>query len=154
LDGTYMTTQQDSSAQMIGGEAIATQTPDRKRILLLEDDVALTVTLKEFLEWSSFEVVTVTGGAAGIREVMAADFDILLSDLLMPNVSGDMFYIAVQRIKPHLCERFVFMTGHRGDQRVEAFVSNVGASRVLWKPFSGTALLSVINGILRRVAVS
>src|SRR4030095_17078379 len=93
-----------------------------KSILLLDDDVELANALKELLQSRNFVVTTVSNGAEGLREVMALDFDAIICDMLMPHMPGDMFYLAVQRTKPHLCRRFIFITGHSDKPKVTEFL--------------------------------
>jgi len=78
-------------------------------VLLLEDDPVSANLLKSFLEERNFRVTHVTGGAEGVQKVMAVDFDVILCDMVMPAFPGDMFYRAVERTRPHLCRRFIFM---------------------------------------------
>ena len=100
-----------------------------KRILLLEDDKDLAPMLECFLETNSFQVTTVSNGVQGLRKIMESDFDVILCDLVMPNLPGDMFYLAVERTKPRLlqtvslhdraCRRsqmgFIYTKSGRGD---------------------------------------
>ena len=72
-----------------------------KTVLMLEDDPHCTKLLREFLESHSFRVTCVTNGADGVRQILDQDFDILLCDLFMPHLPGDMFYKAVERTKAH-----------------------------------------------------
>src|SRR5436190_20301709 len=72
----------------------------RKKILLLEDDPDLSSHLKMFLESAGFEVSTAKDGVDGLRQAMVTDFDVILCDMMMPNLPGNMFYIAVERAKP------------------------------------------------------
>jgi DNA-binding response OmpR family regulator len=127
--------------------------PGVKSVLMLEDDVALAEILQIYLESHSFEVTCVNDGVAGLRKVMAADFDIILCDLVMPNVPGDMFYLAVERTKKHLCKRFVFMTGHKGDPKWNGFLSKVDGP-VIGKPFAMADLLSTIQTVLTENALN
>jgi hypothetical protein len=60
-----------------------------------------------------------------------------------------MFYMAVERIKPHLCKRFIFMTGYKGDPKYDAFVRKI-KGLVLWKPFHLQDLQQTIDHILER----
>ena len=53
---------------------------------------------------------------------MVSDYSVILCDMVMPNLAGDMFYVAVERVKPHLCRRIVFVTGHQGDRKVDEFI--------------------------------
>lgn len=124
-------------------------TLERKQVLVLEDDLELTLLLREVLQANSFQVVTAKDGVEGLKHVMAGDFDVILCDLMMPNLPGDMFYLAVQRARPHLAKRFVFMTGHRADPKWDAFARKVGAL-ILWKPFQMQDLLDALQGVIRK----
>src|ERR1700722_18930367 len=95
---------------------------DIKSILLLDDDIELADTLKLLLESRNFLVTTVKNGVEGLHEVMSMDFDIVMCDMIMPTMPGDMFYLAVQRTKPHLCNRFIFITGHSGNPKIDDFL--------------------------------
>jgi DNA-binding NtrC family response regulator len=123
-----------------------TEIPQTNSILILEDDVALTITLKEALEIQKYLVTVVPNGAEGLKKILAADFNIILCDMVMPNFPGDMFYLAVERVRPHLCNRFIFMTGHQGDRKIEAFVRRI-RGLMLWKPFEMHVLFDTIKAV-------
>ena len=114
-----------------------------KKILLLEDDEDFRNIIKEFLESHLYNVVTVRNGVEGVREIMASDFEVILCDMMMPTLPGDMFYLAVERMRPHLCDRFIFMTGYKGDGKVADFVKKVNGT-MLNKPFLVDDLLEMI----------
>ena len=105
--------------------------------------------LREFLTPQNYHIVSVSNGAAGIREILASDFDVILCDMMMPNLPGDMFYLAVQRSRPHLIRRFIFMTGHHGNPRIDDFIRNVGGL-MLWKPFQLYQLMEAIQVVERK----
>ena len=117
--------------------------PDPESVLLLEDDAAFGESLQLFLESHSFVVTRVPNGAEGLRQIMASDFDIILCDMVMPSLPGEQFYLAVERTKPHLCKRFIFMTDHQADPKTEAFIRPV-RGLMLWKPFRLADLLTAI----------
>jgi DNA-binding response OmpR family regulator len=123
--------------------------PGSKRVLLLEDDVGLGETLQLFLESNSYAVSRVVDSPEGLRQVMAADFDIILCDMVMPTLPGDQFYLAVERAKPHLCKRFIFMTGHHADPKTDNFIRRV-RRLMLWKPFSLADLLAAIEVVCKK----
>ena len=68
---------------------------------------------------------------------------------LMPTMPGDMFYLAVQKIKPHLCSRFLFVTGHGDDPRANAFLQSTDGL-VVFKPVAGDELIQMISLVLQR----
>ncbi|MEO7317494.1 MAG: response regulator, partial [Chthoniobacteraceae bacterium] len=126
---------------------------DIKSILVLDDDIELADTLKALLESHNFVVTTVTNGVEGLREVMDLDFDVIICDLVMPSLPGDMFYLAVKKIKPHLCHRFLFITGHSDNPRVDAFLKQTNGL-VLIKPVLTEELVPMIAEILNRTAAA
>src|SRR5204863_9819839 len=121
--------------------------PEAHTVLLLEDDPVSANLLKSFLEERDFRVTHVTGGAEGVQKVMAADFDVILCDMVMPAFPGDMFYRAVERTRPSLCSRFIFMTGHKADPKWELFIREIGGL-ILWKPFHMHELVGAVQSVM------
>ena len=119
------------------------------KVLMLEDDEQLATTLKVFLESNACKVTQVENGVEGLRRVMDEDFDLVLCDMVMPKFPGDKFYLAVERVKPALCRRFLFMTGYRAEPRYETFIQEIGGL-ILWKPFGTSELRAAIQTVLRR----
>ena len=124
---------------------------DIKSILLLDDDIELADTLKALLESRNFVVTTASNGVEGLREVMDMDFDVIICDMVMPSLPGDMFYLAVQKTKPHLCDRFVFITGHSDNPRVDAFLKKTNGF-LLIKPVLTDELVPMISQVLQRTS--
>ena len=122
---------------------------DIKSILLLDDDEQLAEALKALLESHNFVVTVAHNGVEGVREVMSIDFDVIICDLLMPQMNGEMFYLAVQRTKPHLCNRFVFITGHSDNPKIEEFIKRVNGL-VLLKPVQIDELVRMISLAINR----
>ena len=121
-----------------------------KSVLLVDDDVDLANALKALMEAHNFIVTVVCNGVDALKEVMELDFDAIICDLMMPKMPGDMFYLAVQKTKPQLCRRFVFITGHSGDPKVESFLRATQALS-LHKPFQPQDLVRMIAHVLARV---
>ena len=122
-----------------------------KSILLLDDDVELAETLKALLEAHNFIVTTVSNGAEGFRETMTTDFDVILCDMLMPTMPGDMFYLAVKKTKPYLASRFLFITAYVDNPKVNDFLGSIDAM-VMFKPVLSEDLLRMISLVLKRTA--
>jgi len=120
-----------------------------KSILLLDDDMELVEALKALLESQNFLVTTVENGADGLREIMSLDFDVIICDLVMPHMPGDMFYLAVKKTKPHLCNRFIFITGYSENPRVDQFLKGVNGL-VLIKPVLADELVNAISLVLKQ----
>jgi len=119
-----------------------------RTVLLLEDDVEFAQLLREYLETCNFSVTVVPDGVQGMRRVMEKDFDLIICDLLMPNLPGDMFYLGVERVKPHLSRRFVFITGHQNNAKILEFTKKVRAL-TLFKPFEMRLLVETLEVALK-----
>src|SRR5881397_3128285 len=120
-----------------------------KRILLLDDDIELADALKRLLEARNYVVTTVKNGMDGLLEVMALYFDVIICDIMMPSMAGDMFYLAVERTKPQLQDRFIFVTAHAEDPKVNEFLEKTDA-QVLTKPVDTDELIRAISLVLKR----
>jgi DNA-binding response OmpR family regulator len=120
------------------------------RVLLLDDRDDFRVILHEHLDLRGYEVVSVPSGIDGLREVMNARFDLIICDMMMPKLGGEMFYWAVTRARPGAARRFIFFTGHQNEPTINFFFERVNAT-VLRKPFRMAELDSVMGDVLRKL---
>jgi PAS domain S-box-containing protein len=72
------------------------------RILVVDDDLGICSTLKELLTGSGCDVETASNGVEGLRKVEASRFDLVLTDVVMPNMDGYELYQAIRRYRPEL----------------------------------------------------
>lgn len=121
----------------------------RKKILILDDDIAFSELTRILLEQSGYEVDVVPDGVQGIKRIMVSDYTAILCDMVMPHLAGDMFYTAVERVKPHLCKRIIFVTGHKGDRKTEEFIRKV-RGLIIWKPFKSHILMETIQAVEKK----
>jgi CheY-like chemotaxis protein len=119
------------------------------KVLLLEDRDDFRGILHEHLVSCSHRVTSVNSGVEGVREIIKAPFDLIICDMMMPNMGGEMFYWAVTRVRPAAGYRFLFFTGHKNNSALESFFQRISA-KVLYKPFKLCMLDSVIREVLRR----
>ncbi len=123
----------------------------RKKILIVDDDVAFADVTRLFLEENGYEVDTAGDGVQGVKRIMVNDYSVIICDMVMPNLAGDMFYLAVERVKPHLTKRFLFMTGHHKDPKVDEFIKRV-RGLILFKPFQLHVLMETIQAVEKKNA--
>jgi CheY-like chemotaxis protein len=119
----------------------------KKRVLIVEDDLDLLRIYENLLGGFQYEVSTATDGVLALKRIFAGDVDAILCDLKMPELDGDLFYAAVERAKPHLCNRFIFITGAGDDPKYHLFLSQM-KSPVLRKPVHPAALLQELRKLL------
>jgi len=124
--------------------------PSKKRILLVEDEVELALLYKEMLEANGFAVSTAPNGVLALKHILNRDVDAIICDLKLPLLEGDMFYVTVERMKPHLCDRFIFITGMAQNPKFQPFINRM-ESRTLLKPVGSEKLLEAVNALLARV---
>jgi CheY-like chemotaxis protein len=117
--------------------------------LIVEDDVAFAMIIRECLEGWGYSVIHAKDGVQGIKRVMVHEFDVIICDMLMPNLAGDMFYKAVERVNPQLCKRFIFMTGNHDDPKINEFIRKVRGV-ILWKPFQLHVLHEAVDVVEKK----
>jgi CheY-like chemotaxis protein len=120
------------------------------RVLLLEDRDDFREVLHDHLVFHSHKVTSVRSGVEGLREIMKGAFDIIICDMMMPQVGGEMFYWAVTRARPANAQRFIFFTGHKNNPAINFFFRRINAT-VLTKPFHLTELDSAIRDVFLKL---
>jgi CheY-like chemotaxis protein len=90
--------------------------------------------------------VAASGREALERLTTDADYDLVLCDLMMPDVSGEHVYRAVRERSPGLLPRFVFMTGGAFTERAQEFLAHFDG-RQLEKPFNIDEVESLLSEI-------
>jgi len=131
-------------------QEVATIRAPAGRVLLLEDRDDFREVLRDHLVFRSYEVTSVPSGAEGLHAIMKGAFDVIICDMMMPKVGGEMFYWAVTRVRPATARRFIFFTGHQNNGPIEFFFRRVNAT-VLRKPFNLAALDSAIDDVLLKL---
>jgi CheY-like chemotaxis protein len=120
----------------------------RGRILVVDDEEMIVSAVHEALR--DHEVVVETEGQSALRRLLdGARFDLILCDLMMPELSGMDLYTRIKEQIPEQAERFVFMTGGAFTPRSRSFLASVPNLR-LEKPFDLQHLLSLVRDHLRR----
>jgi len=103
----YATVEYSGPARMIDLSARgAERSQDRRleglRILVVDDDSGICASLKEILEADGCTVETACDGAEGLRHVEAGEFDLVVTDVVMPNMDGYELYRAIREIRPEV----------------------------------------------------
>ncbi len=116
------------------------------RILLVEDDDNFRTFLQTVLDDEGYEVVTAGDGLAGLHLIQHDQFDLVISDLKMPDKNGfELFREAMQEVNPPL---FIFLTAFGTVEEAVLAIKN-GAFDFLTKPLkSPEALLEVVSRAL------
>lgn len=116
-----------------------------KSILVVDDDDSIRRLCAEVLTVAGYQVKTAIHGAMGLEMLDRFRFDLVLSDVSMPEMGGVEFYGAALAANPDLKERFLFMTGDPGNLD-GMFADPVG--KVLPKPFRITDLIGFVDNVM------
>ena len=116
------------------------------RILLADDDDALRRVIQYKLEQEGYEVFTVNNGEKALNELKSRQYDLILSDIKMPKLTGVQLLDQVKKIQPSL--EVILMTAFADvSQAVQAV--KLGAFDYLTKPFEDDQLIVTIEKALK-----
>lgn len=115
------------------------------RVLIVDDDAQLARSLQRVLQRSGFQVETAPSGPAALVALETASFDVVLTDLMMPEMNGAQLCRTLKQRYPTL--PVVGMTGFAATELHEELKA-AGAARVLEKPCSAAALQQALEAAI------
>jgi len=117
-----------------------------RRALVVDDEPGMVELVTTLLRDSGWQVEVAATGRSALERVRSTRFDVVLSDIRMPDGSGEDFYRAAVIDQPGLAQRFVFMTGDTANPSPWQFVDEVQAP-VLEKPFTADSLFAALERV-------
>lgn len=120
-------------------------------ILVVDDDVALRAMLERALTRAGHTVTLAVNGADALRILETSSFDLVLTDLVMPDVEG-LQLLRDLRKKPSPPPVIAMSGGARGSATYLELASGLGAAEILAKPFTPQILIATIERVLARAA--
>ncbi len=126
-----------------------------RHVLIVDDEETIRRALNRFYSRRGWTVTEADNGAAALAELSRSDrsFDLVLSDVKMPNVSGIELHAALSAERPELLDRVIFCTGEVESPAVAAFVAESGC-RVLLKPFDLRTLATISDDVAAQSAAA
>ena len=116
-------------------------------ILVVDDDPGVRPLIADVLALDGHEVDTATNGWEALDRVAARSYDLVVSDLRMPELDGVGLYRELARRYPALLRRMAFVTGTTEPPEYQRFLADTGLP-VLHKPFDVTELCRFIHRLL------
>lgn len=116
------------------------------KLLIIDDDVALTEMLQEYLALHSLEVTVCNHPITGIETLREQAFDVLLLDVMMPEIDG---FETLRRIRQFSGIPVIMLTA-KGDDFDRILGLELGADDYLTKPFNHRELVARIKALTRR----
>ena len=116
-------------------------------ILIVEDEEKIRTGLKDFLEYHDFAVAEAADGLQAQQSVTDKTFDLILLDLMLPNVSGEQL---CRQWRQQGLQTPIIMVTAKGQEKDKISGLHLGADDYVTKPFSLEELLARIEAVLRR----
>ena len=120
------------------------------KVLLLDDNEDARVLQRTILESQGYEVVTAENGKEGLKRLEEFLPDLIISDILMPEMDGFEFGMKVKQEERFKKIPFVFYSAQYTDENDQSLVEKVGADRFIIKPIEMNAFLSIIDEVLQK----
>jgi DNA-binding response OmpR family regulator len=117
------------------------------RLLLIEDEPALVRGLSDALRSNGFEVAIATEGQAGLDAALRGDADLILLDVMLPNVNG---YEICREVRAHGLDVPIVMLTAKGQEADVVLGLDLGADDYITKPFRLGELVARARAFLRR----
>ncbi|MDQ3734211.1 MAG: response regulator transcription factor [Actinomycetota bacterium] len=124
--------------------------PDARRILVVEDDATVRDVVARYLERDGYEVTALDRGSAALAAVSSLNPDLVILDLMLPDMSGIDICREVRRTSPVP----IIMVTALGEEADRVLGLEVGADDYVTKPFSPRELVLRVASVLRRASSS
>jgi len=117
-----------------------------KKILIIEDEIAIAELEKDYLELSAFSVQIATDGTAGLVKALEGGFDLIILDLMLPGVDG---FEICKKIREEKNTPIIVVSAKRDDiDKIRGL--GLGADDYMTKPFSPSELVARVKAHLAR----
>ncbi len=123
-----------------------------KKLLLIEDDITVRENTAELLELSNYNVITASNGMLGIEKAKQEVPDIIVCDIMMPELDGYSVLEALSKNPETLNIPFIFLSAKTEHKDIRKGM-DLGADDYLTKPFEEEELLNAIESRLAKVAI-
>ncbi len=124
-----------------------TAATEPRRLLLVEDDPALALGLRDTMEFEGFRVIHTKRGTAAVEMVRSLQPDIIVLDLMLPDING---YEVCRQVREFSVSTPIIMLTARSQETDKIRGFDVGADDYLTKPFSVAELVARVHALLRR----
>ncbi len=118
-------------------------------ILAVDDQITMRSLLESVLERAGHVVVTAEDGVDAMTKLRQQQFDLVITDINMPNMSGLSLVPKIRRLDSHQYVPILMLTTESSDYKKDKARSS-GASGWLTKPFDPPRLLAAVNKLLRK----
>ena len=116
------------------------------KLLVVDDEPKIRELIKEYAEFSGYEVTEAGDGMEAVGLTKLNDYDLIIMDIMMPRLDG---FSACKEIKK-LKDIPVIMLSARGEEYDKLFGFELGIDDYVVKPFSVKELMARVNAVIQR----
>lgn len=116
------------------------------RLLIIEDEIAIAELEKDYLEMNNYIVEVATNGKDGLKKALGEDFDLLILDLMIPEVDGATICREVRKEK----DIPIIIVSAKKEEWDKVQLLGIGADDYMTKPFSPSELVARVKAHLAR----
>ena len=129
-------------------EATLNESEERRSrtILVVDDEAEVAEMLAEMLAAEGHEVETAPDGAKALEKLLSRSYDLVFCDMRMPVLDGPGLYRQVERLRPELVHRWIFLTGDTLGRETAAFLEGAHTPTMM-KPFGPADLRRALSKI-------
>ena len=117
------------------------------RILIVEDEANMRLGLADNLEFEGYEVDQAEEGAEGLRKILGNKYNLVLLDVMLPNMSG---FEICRKVRAKGISTPIILLTAKGEEIDKVRGLELGADDYITKPFSLMELLARVKAVLRR----
>ena len=117
-----------------------------EKLLVVDDEAKIREVIKEYSEFSGYEVTEAADGMSAIGLCKLNDYDLIIMDVMMPKLDG---FSSVKEIKKFK-DIPVIMLSARGEEYDKLFGFELGVDDYVVKPFSPKELMARVNAVITR----
>ena len=118
----------------------------KKRILVVDDEISIRMGIREFAEYQGYDVTGASNGREALELCRQQDFDLIIMDIMMPELDGYEAYRRIREIK----DIPALMLSAKGEEYDKLQGFEAGIDDYVVKPFSIKELMARVNVILMR----
>jgi CheY-like chemotaxis protein len=117
-------------------------------ILIVDDEHLARITVRKILERAGHRIVEAGNGVEGLNALRTQQFDLVITDIIMPDMEGVEMIGHMKRLKPD--QRIIAVSGGGRTRNLDflKMAEQHGAARSLPKPFSQSDLLQAVQDVL------
>ena len=134
----------EDAAECSAPQPVSETTGETGSILVVDDDVEVAITLADVLRLRGHDVETAFGGREGLEKARDQTYDIVISDVRMPDLDGPNLFLTLRAEVPDLDRRMLFMTGDTLGVDVAALVRETNIT-VIEKPLDPASVAGLID---------